>query len=133
MPAPRGDKYWAKWSYDFCQVAKVSTHPHRDFGAIIDLSPKTVSALVHRMRARGFITPREQGFQLTALALEALAKVKDPGNVVAFDVNVRAKSKTEALAEVWDVIAQLESWDPRTGAPFKLDNARIKKIGQAGE
>ena len=130
MPAPKGDEYWAKWAYGFCQVAKVSMYPNRDYGRIIGMQPKSVGAMAYRMRDRGFMMPREEGYRLTPRAEEILKQVKfkDEG-LVAFDLRVRAASKAEALAEVWDVISQLEHWDPRPGQPFRLSHARHKMLG----
>jgi hypothetical protein len=130
MPAPKGDEYWAKWAYGFCQVAQVSLYPNRDYGRIIDMKAKSVAAMVHRMRERGFMIPKEEGTRLTPRAEEILQQVKfkDEG-LVAFDLRVRAKSKEEALAEAWDVISQLEHWDPRAGEPFRLAQARHRMLG----
>jgi hypothetical protein len=111
-------------------MAQVSLYPNRDYGRIIDMKAKSVSAMVTRMRERGFMVPKEEGPRLTSRseALLKQAKFKDEG-LVAFDLRVRAKSKAEALAEVWDVISQLEHWDPRTGEPFRLAQARHKMLG----
>jgi hypothetical protein len=122
MPAPKGDVYWAKWAYNFCQVAKVSLYPNRDYGKIVDMDPKSVAGTLFRLRERGFMVPKDQGNLLTEKSEQLLkqARFKDEGGLVAFDLRVRAKSKVEALSEVWDVITQLESWDPSTGEAFRL-------------
>jgi hypothetical protein len=130
MPAPKGDEYWAKWAYGYCQIAQVSLCPGKDYGRIIDMKPKSVSAMAARMRNRGLM----DGIHLTPRAEQILerAKFRDEG-VIAFDLRVRAKSKAEALAEVWDTISQLEHWDPRTGEPFRLTQARHKMLGSEDE
>ena len=133
MPAPKGDEYWARWSYGFCQVAKVSMYPNRDYAKIVDMHPRAVSTTVFRMRERGLITQRDDGLFLTEKAEELLKRGRrgDVG-IVALDLHIRAKSKEEALAEVWDVITQLESWDPRAGEPFRLVPARTKILADEG-
>jgi len=138
MPGPKGDEYWANWAYGYCQVAKVSLYPNRDYGLAIGEEPKTISTTVHRLRARGLMTPKSVGNFLTEKAEALLNQGGFKGAaVVAFDLRLRAKSKEEALAEVWDVISQLEHWDPRTGQPFKLRQGRGKigagDNGLAGE
>lgn len=132
MPAPKGEQHWAKWAYDFVQIGKVSDHPNRDFAAVMGHTSNTVGTMALRMRQRGFLLRREDGTyditQRTQNILNTMRGMQD-GGVVAFDLRVRAKTKAEALAEVWDVISQLEHWDPRTGEPFRLSNARIRNIG----
>lgn len=126
MGAPKGDKYWAQWSWDFCQIAKVSPFPNQDYGKIVGMHPKAVSVAVHRMRDRGFITAKDQGlFPTEKTEILVRNAVGKKTSVVAFELKVRAKTKQEALAEVWDVVTQLESWDPRTGEPFKLQVRHI--------
>lgn len=132
MPAPKGEKYWAKWCYDYCQIGKISRYPNRDYAKVVDLPPKTVGSLVNRMRKRGLIVRMDNGtHELTQHAIDILKTTRgmQDGGVVAFDLKVRARSKTAALAEVWDVITQLEQWDPRSGEPFRLQHERLKKLG----
>lgn len=130
MAIAKGEEYWAKWSFGFCQMAKVSINPARDYSRVIDMQPKSVSATVHRMREQGFIVPTGEGHRLTPRSEAILQRIKfkDEG-LVAFDLHIRARTKELALAEVWDVINQLEHWDPRTGEPFKLAQARHKMLG----
>jgi len=118
MPAPKGDEYWARWAHGYCQVAMVSRRPAADYGAIVDMKPKTVSMTVKRLRESGILVPKSQGNHLTPRALTALKATEN--GYVAFELLIRAETKTKALAQVWDVISQLEHWDPRTGEPFRL-------------
>ena len=96
----------------------VSRRPAADYGAIVDMKPKTVSMTVKRLRESGILVPKSQGNHLSARGLEALRTTEN--GYVAFELLVRAESKTKALAQVWDVISQLEHWDERTGEPFRL-------------
>lgn len=133
MPAPKGDEYWARWAYGFCQVAKVSLYPNRDYGKIVDMDPRSVAGTIFRLRERGFMVPKEQGNMLTEKSekLLKMSKARNDGEIVAFDLRVRAKSKNEALSEVWDVITQLESWDPQAGEPFRLRHAPMLGLGDS--
>lgn len=123
MPAPYGDKFWAEWCRDFCEVAKI--WPQKPNIAYAELlgegwDRQRVATMVSRMRRKGYLTPIDEGFFLTPLAQEQLHNLDAPAeSVVAFNIRVLARNKAQALAQLWSLEQQLESWDPSTGQPFR--------------
>jgi hypothetical protein len=121
MPVPMGDEYWAIWAQDYCQVAAV--HPQRPgvaFAEMTGQTSNTVATSVARLRRKGFITPIESGPpRLTPKTLELLKHLDRPAeSIVAFNVQILAKNKADALAKLWELELQLENWDPTSG-PFR--------------
>jgi hypothetical protein len=132
MPTPRGDEYWAMWCDDYVALARRRGTSHKInklMGELTGQAAKGVATTADRMRERGFLQPYSTRTALPALT-EAAQQIVDrvrrrqEANVV-FTVEVAAKSKVEALAEVWDVIQQLEHWDDRNGEPFHYKPHRI--------
>ena len=137
MPVPYGEKYWAQWAYEYVQIAQTNTGPNLVMAKARGARESSVASLVLRMRRKGLITPFIRGGgppKLTPHAERILQRLGYDGKVyVSFDVEIHTNSKTEALAELWDVIQQLENWDDRQGEPFTYRPARMQTLGEENE
>jgi predicted transcriptional regulator len=132
MPAPKGDTWWAEFARDFVAHAKTGRTAH-EFAREKGFSPRTVGTTVKRARERGLISPyrgQHQAPELTSKALQILGEERD-APLIEFSVLISAHSKAEALAEAWDVVTQLESWNPDDGE-FHFKPARLKNFGTDG-
>jgi hypothetical protein len=96
--------------------------------------PKSIATTVGRLRARGIIAPLSESGgnrykpQLTPWAKAEWEKIKlREESKIVFTAEVFANTKEEALAEVWDIVVQLEAWDPKQG-PFVFTPARMRNL-----
>lgn len=131
---PKPEIEWVLRAVRFVQASAVSDNPNRDMSRAEGLNIRSAATIAHRLRERGYITPFEKGVpaKLTPLAESILAEHNhkvEASEYVFFEMAVSARSKAEALAEVWDVVMQLESWEPKDG-PFKLQESRMKNLGK---
>lgn len=134
MSVYHGDEYWARYAERFVRINATTYRPCQVLAEELGLNPKSVSTTVSRLRERGFLTwpeRKKDKAELTpkAEALLELIHLREESSI-AFEVAIYAKSKAEALAEVWDVVVQLENWDPAKG-PFELQPARLRNLGKA--
>jgi len=129
----KGDEHWAVWCRQYIELSEVSPYPAQAMARVTGMTATSVAGIVARLREKGFITPFRTGEKprLTAKTLDILERVRlKVESPIVFDVTVYAKSKAEALAEVWDVITQLEGWDDRNGEPFHYRPNRMKNLGR---
>lgn len=143
MVRSRGEVYWAEFAMKYAQLAKVTNSPVLEMTRMLDnqYTKATIGSYVHRCRKWGLLTtldsPRKGAaevytdVEVTQKCRDILKKARHKAKaVVSFNVDVHVHSKEEALAELWDLVMQVEHWDPRTGKPLKLKQHRIKKLGE---
>jgi len=94
------------------------------------IDKKVIGTRVFRMRQYGYLEPftsRSEPPQLTQKSRDILDKRKFKRvALVSFKMEVTASTKATALAEAWDLVTQLESWDDRTGDPFVYKPGRLR-------
>ena len=131
MPAPLSDEYWALWCYEYVDLSKTTFHANDAMAKARGIGRKSVGSNVMRMRERGFLEPSEGKTKPAKLGPKAEAILHRMGVVqrsrVAIDLQIIGATKAEALAELWDVVAQLEAWDGRAGQPFPYEPNRRGK------
>jgi hypothetical protein len=136
MPAGYGIEYWAIWAEEYVALANDPDvkNPNMEMAQRHNMDPLSLGTIVTRLRNRhGLLTPftsHREPPQLTEKAMEILGIEKPKESLVKFTVEIEAGSKVRALAQVWDVVQQLEHWDDRRGEPFKFDQGRIKDMYQ---
>lgn len=132
MPAGYSDQYWAEFALRYSEIAAENPTPNREVSAKLDIPYASVGTKVLRARQHGFLTKAgdPRGVQLTEKAkrvLEGMQLRRD--SPIAFEAPIYAQTKEQALAEVWDVVLQLENWNPKDG-PFKFEPARLRNLGR---
>lgn len=132
MPAGYSDQYWAEFALRYSEIAADNPTPNREAATKLDIPYASVGTKVSRARKHGFLTKAgdPRGIQLTEKAIRILEgmtlRAESP---IAFEAPIYAATKEEALAEVWDVVLQLENWNPKDG-PFKFEPARLRNLGR---
>jgi hypothetical protein len=136
MPAGYGIEYWALFAEEYvalCNDPDVKK-PHAEMAKRHNMDQLGLSTSIARLRSRyGLLTPftsHREPPQLTEKAMEILGIEKPQASLVKFTVEIEAGSKVRALAQIWDVVQQLEHWDDRRGEPFVLNQERIKDMYQ---
>lgn len=131
-----GDEYWALWCEEYVRDAEengalgVNIRMAQRHGK----SVRGIGTMIYRMRERGFIVHYEARNATPRLTkksqdlVDRYHRLKE--SRVSFVVEVTVNTKVEALAEMWDVIQQLEHWDERTGEPFQYKPARMRTLGE---
>jgi len=136
MPAGFGIEYWAMWAEEYVQLANDPdvASPNAEMARRQNMDQKSLGTIVTRLRNRhGLITPftsHREPPQLTDKALEILGYEKRTEPVVSFTAEIVASSKVRALAQIWAIVNQLESWDDRDGKPFVFNQERLKDMYQ---
>lgn len=139
MPAPFTEEHWALLAQEYVELARQSGvyFPNALWAQREGIDKKVIGTRVFRMRQYGYLEPfvsRAEPPRLTQKARDILDKRKFRKKALAsFKMEVTAITKAEALAEAWDLITQLESWDDRTGEPFQYRPARMKMLGEKYE
>lgn len=132
MPAPFGEEFWALYAEEYVELARQPGvyYPNAVMATRHGVDKKTVGTNVFRMRRDGYLSDfvsRTQPPELTQKSRDILARLRRKKQArVLFTAEIVANSKVEALAEVWDIVQQLEHWDDRTGEPFHYRPARHK-------
>ena len=131
MPAAYSDEYWAVWCKEYVELSKTTFHANQAMADARGVNRKQIGTAVARMRERGFLDPSTGKTKPARLGPKSEAILKRMGLVtksrVAIDVTIQGATKAEALTELWDLVAQLEAWDDRTGEPFiHRPNRRVK-------
>lgn len=107
------------------------------FAKLKGQATRGVATTVDRMRQRGFLKPYSHRLAFPEMTDEAKRIAEDEHRrrdaKVFFTMEVVANNKVEALAEVWDVVQQLEHWDERSGEPFRYRPARMRTLGETDE
>jgi hypothetical protein len=136
MPAGFGIEYWALWAEEYVQLANDPSvkHPNAEMAQRHNIDQTSLGTIVSRLRSRyELITPftsHRELPQLTDKALEVLGYKDRYEPPVKFTAEIVATSKVRALAQIWAIVNQLESWDDRDGKPFVFDPERIKEMYQ---
>ena len=134
MPAGFGDEYWAMFAEEYVELCTDPNQkdPYAEMARRHNLSQLALSTYVARLRSRHgmlepFVSHREPP-RLTdkALGILGIERPKEP--LVKFTVEITAANKIRALAQVWDIVQQLEHWDDRSGQPFTLNAERLKDL-----
>jgi hypothetical protein len=126
----------------YAQMAKVTNSPVAEMARLLDgeYTKATIGSYVYRCRKWGLLTTLEHPkigspdvytrVEVTPKCLAILKKARHRAKaIVSFSVDVHAHSKEEALAELWDLVMQVEHWDPRDGKAFKIKAKRLQKLG----
>lgn len=132
MAAGYSDQYWAHFAQQYAELAKNDPSPNREVAELLDIPYPSVGTKVSRARKKGMLTPAgdPRGIQITAKAKLILEGMEHRANsVIAFEAPIYANTKAEAIAEAWDVVTQLESWDPSKG-PFVFQPERLRNLGR---
>lgn len=133
MAGYAGDEYWARFAAQYVEASRITADtPAIELATRLGMERKHIAMNAYRARQRGMMVGGLYG-KLPYLTEKALQILAESGHreipLVDFQPVISANSKAEALALVWDVTIQLESWDPRTG-PFKYQPERLKRIGE---